>query len=107
MTVTRRQFLTGLAGTGAAVALGACSSSDHDVSLKPTTPTKASTTVAGGSGAEGTLVVVSLYGGNDGLDTVIPAGSSVYRSARGKLARTEAEVLDLGEGLGFHPALKQ
>ncbi|MBV9951662.1 MAG: DUF1501 domain-containing protein [Acidimicrobiia bacterium] len=106
MAVTRRQFLTGLAGTGAAIALGACSSGDHDVSLHPTT-TQTSSAGAVSGGGDGTLVVVSLYGGNDGLDTVIPAADPVYRSTRGELARTEAEVLDLGEGMGFHPALTQ
>jgi uncharacterized protein (DUF1501 family) len=110
MAVTRRQFLTGLAGTGAAIALGACSSSDHGASTTSTTsttPAGPGASAAGGSGGDGTLVVVSLYGGNDGLDTVIPAADPVYRSTRGQLARTEAEVLDLGDGMGFHPALKQ
>jgi uncharacterized protein (DUF1501 family) len=107
MSVTRRQFLTGLAGTGAAIALGGCSSGDHSAALRSTTTAPTSSVAAGGSGEDGVLVVVSLYGGNDGLDTVIPAGDPVYRSTRGELARTEGEVLDLGEGMGFHPALKQ
>ena len=117
MTVTRRQFLIGLAGTGAATALGACASSGD-------AGTAGSTTIGGGSGPspstattlasgrgratdDGILVVLTLYGGNDGLDTVIPATDSAYRAARGALARDPATVLDLGDGLGLHPALKQ
>ncbi len=53
----------------------------------------------------GVLVVVTLYGGNDGLNTVIPAADAVYRSARPDLAYAEHEVLDLGEGLGLNPGM--
>ncbi|MEC3978315.1 DUF1501 domain-containing protein [Amycolatopsis sp. H20-H5] len=54
----------------------------------------------------GVLVVVTLYGGNDGLNTVIPAGDSAYQNARPELAYKPEEVLDLGEGLGLNPGLK-
>ncbi len=52
------------------------------------------------------LVVVTLYGGNDGLNTVVPAGDSAYQDARPDLAYQPDEVLDLGEGLGLNPGLK-
>jgi uncharacterized protein (DUF1501 family) len=51
------------------------------------------------------LVLVTLYGGNDGLNTVVPAGDPAYHSARPDLAYDEGEVLDLGEGLGLNPGL--
>jgi uncharacterized protein (DUF1501 family) len=51
------------------------------------------------------LVLVTLYGGNDGLNTVVPAADPAYHSARPDLAYDEAEVLDLGEGLGLNPGL--
>jgi uncharacterized protein (DUF1501 family) len=55
---------------------------------------------------EGILVLVTLYGGNDGLNTVIPYQDAAYHSARPDLAYTDKEVLDLGsEGLGFNPAM--
>ena len=54
---------------------------------------------------QGVLIVVTLYGGNDGLNTVIPAGDSAYRGARPELAYSEHEVLDLGEGLGLNPSM--
>lgn len=56
--------------------------------------------------AAGVLVMVTLYGGNDGLNTVIPAADPAYRSRRGELAYAPETVLDLGEGLGFNPGLK-
>lgn len=54
----------------------------------------------------GVLVVVTLYGGNDGLNTVIPAGDNAYQDARPELAYKPDEVLDVGEGLGLNPGLK-
>jgi uncharacterized protein (DUF1501 family) len=53
----------------------------------------------------GVLVVVTLYGGNDGLGTVVPAGDPAYQAARPDLAYAEHEVLDLGEGLGLNPGM--
>jgi uncharacterized protein (DUF1501 family) len=53
----------------------------------------------------GVLVVVTLYGGNDGLNTVVPAADSAYQSARPTLAYAEHEVLDLGDGLGLNPGM--
>ena len=51
----------------------------------------------------GVLVVVTLYGGNDGLNTVVPAADPAYQDARPELAYRPDEVLDLGEGLGLNP----
>ena len=55
--------------------------------------------------AAGVLVVVTLYGGNDGLNTVVPAADPAYQAARPDLAYRPDEVLDLGEGLGLNPGL--
>ncbi len=53
----------------------------------------------------GVLVVVTLYGGNDGLNTVVPAADDAYQDARPDLAYRPDEVLDLGDGLGLNPAM--
>jgi uncharacterized protein (DUF1501 family) len=53
----------------------------------------------------GVLVVVTLYGGNDGLNTVIPVADPAYAAARGALAYGPAATLPLGQGFGLHPAL--
>ena len=47
-----------------------------------------------------------VVGGNDGLNTVVPAGDPAYQSARAELAYETSEVLDLGEGLGLNPGMK-
>ncbi len=57
------------------------------------------------STADGTLVLVTLYGGNDALNTVVPIADDTYRAARGPLALDPAETLDIGEGFALHPAL--
>jgi uncharacterized protein (DUF1501 family) len=55
--------------------------------------------------AAGPLVLVTLYGGNDGLDTVVPASDPAYRQARGAAAVSESDALPLADGLSFHPSL--
>ena len=56
--------------------------------------------------AEGILVVVTLYGGNDGINTVVPVSDPAYAQARPELAYKPSEVLALGEGLGLNPGMK-
>jgi uncharacterized protein (DUF1501 family) len=97
--VTRRRFLTfcGVAGA-AGIAVGATRVHWSDLlSAAATTPLDPD---------DGVLVIVTLYGGNDGLNTVIPAGDSAYQSARGDLAYAPSDVLDLGDGLGLNPGMK-
>jgi uncharacterized protein (DUF1501 family) len=49
---------------------------------------------------------VTLYGGNDGLNTVIPYTDSGYQAARPDLGYRPDQVLTLSEGLAFNPQLK-
>jgi uncharacterized protein (DUF1501 family) len=51
------------------------------------------------------LVVVTLYGGNDGLNTVIPADDPTYQSSRPGLALSAAESLSLGDSLYLNGAM--
>jgi uncharacterized protein (DUF1501 family) len=53
----------------------------------------------------GILVIVTLYGGNDGLNTVIPYTDNAYYDARPELAYHQPEVHDLDGTFGLHPAL--
>lgn len=53
----------------------------------------------------GVLVLVTLYGGNDGLSTVIPSTDSAYQDARPDLAYAPEEVLPLDGALGLNPAM--
>ncbi|MBV9162788.1 MAG: DUF1501 domain-containing protein [Pseudonocardiales bacterium] len=53
----------------------------------------------------GVVVMLTLYGGNDGLNTVIPAGEAAYHTARPGLAYTGEQVLPLADGLGLNPGM--
>lgn len=97
-TMNRRQFLiaSGVTG-GAALAAGAglvsWSELHHRAIVTPKPP------------GEKTLVIVTLYGGNDGLNTVIPYADAAYHSARPGLSYDASEVLALDSELGLNPAM--
>jgi uncharacterized protein (DUF1501 family) len=57
-------------------------------------------------GGSRTLVLITLYGGNDGLATVVPFADKAYPAARGELAYTADQVLRLDDTMGLNPALK-
>jgi uncharacterized protein (DUF1501 family) len=96
--VTRRRFLawTGVAAAGALAAGATIVDWDDLLSAASDEPLDPDA---------GVLVVLTLYGGNDGLNTVVPASDDAYRRARSELAYEPAEVLDLGDGLGLNPGL--
>jgi len=101
VTIDRRQFLTGVLGGGAAAGLvrftGLSSLLNMAEASAATVP------------RNGPFVLCTLYGGNDGLNTVVPYESAIYRDWRGDLAVPGDQVLPLGhdgdEHLGFHPSL--
>ncbi len=97
--VTRRKFLitSGVVG-GVALAGGATAFTLKDILDTASWDDKPSDAK--------TLVVVTLYGGNDGLNTVIPYADAAYQSARPELAYKPDEVLKLDDQLGLNPALK-
>ncbi|MGQ5260533.1 DUF1501 domain-containing protein [Micromonospora sp. ZYX-F-536] len=95
-TLTRRRFLltSGVVGAGA-LAAGAGAYSLRDL-----------LDTAGDRDPQSrTLVLVTLYGGNDGLNTVIPDGDPAYRAARPELAYPDGEVRRLDDDFGLNPAL--
>lgn len=53
----------------------------------------------------GVLVLVTLYGGNDGLNTLVPYADPAYITGRGELAIGPAEVLQLDAQFGLNPGL--
>ncbi|MBL7259735.1 DUF1501 domain-containing protein [Paractinoplanes lichenicola] len=91
-TVTRRRFLI---ASGVTVAAGATTLGLRDLL----------DTAGDRDPAAKTLVLVTLYGGNDGLNTVIPYGDPALAAARPDFAYGEGELLDLGEGAGAGEAL--
>ena len=93
--VTRRRFLQ-FSGVVAARALvgGAGTVGLSQLLASDTQPSEAPV-----------LVLVTLYGGNDGLNTVIPTGDRAYQDSRPELAYRPQDVLDLGDGLGLNPGM--
>src|SRR5438105_5194877 len=98
-TVTRRKFLlrSGVIG-GAALVAGAGAFTLADILKTANWQDKR-------AGAR-TLVLVTLYGGNDGLATVIPYADPAYHDARPELAYKPEEVLHLDDKLGLNPGMK-
>jgi uncharacterized protein (DUF1501 family) len=97
-TWTRRKFLLASGVTGAGVILtGAAGLGLAELlSLRDEDPA---------TREAGRLVIVTLYGGNDGLNTVIPFADRRYHDLRPELAYRASEVLRLDAGLGLNPAL--
>jgi uncharacterized protein (DUF1501 family) len=97
--LSRRKFLIASAGMGAAgLASGAMGITWPDLmreaKLRP---------LPEGSGV---LVILTMYGGNDGINTVIPYADNAYHDARPELAYAPGDVLALDGQLGLNPALK-
>jgi uncharacterized protein (DUF1501 family) len=100
--LSRRAFLGIAGGAGAACALGAAlGPSAWDTLFGGKSDPRGRLT----SDIGGRLVLVTLYGGNDGLNTVIPIGNPQYEAGRGGLALPADTVLPLQDGFGLHPAL--
>jgi uncharacterized protein (DUF1501 family) len=97
--INRRRFLIASAGVGAAGLLSTAVAVNwpdlmHAAQDHP---------LAEGAGV---LVIVTLYGGNDGINTLIPYADNAYHDARPELAYAPGEVLHLDSQLGLNPAMK-
>ncbi|KAA0024130.1 DUF1501 domain-containing protein [Antrihabitans cavernicola] len=95
----RRRFLigSGVIGGLGLLAGGSAITWEQLHSAAQTSP------LASGSGV---LVLVTLYGGNDGINTLIPYADKAYHDARPELAYNPSEVLHLDDQLGLNPAMK-
>ena len=96
--VTRRRFLvaSGTAGVAAAAVAAGYVTWPELQRKAAGTPLAAETPI---------LVIVTLYGGNDGLGAVVPYADPAYLKARPDFAYSAAEVHQLGDGLGLNPAM--
>lgn len=77
------------------------------VALSATTPLwfREAMARAQGTGTEKTLVVVQMDGGNDGINTLVPFGQGAYYDVRPTIGIPEAQVLQVGSGVGLHPGM--
>lgn len=105
-TIDRRRFLTLLGmGAGTGIAGTALGSPLLEQLLPGHDP---SAWAAGPIGArDGILVMVGLYGGNDGLNSVVPITDGNYYTQRGSLAIKAANALPVDASTGLHPNLTQ
>src|SRR6201993_3845184 len=97
--MNRRRFLIASAGAGAAGLL----STAVAVSWPDLLRAAQDRPLAANAGV---LVIVSLYGGNDGINTLIPYADNAYHDARPELAYAPGDVLHLDQQLGLNPAMK-
>ena len=97
--INRRRFLIASAGAGAAGLL----STAVAVSWPDLMRAAQDRPLPANSGV---LVIVTLYGGNDGINTLIPYADNAYHDARPDLAYAPGDVIHLDEQLGLNPAMK-
>jgi uncharacterized protein (DUF1501 family) len=132
--INRRSFLAGLGGTALAGGGFAAGRFQQDpeapaaITSRRTAPMSASTTSTSSTtaAAQGTttmaspvtqsatsdfakrrLVVIELGGGNDGLSTLIPAGTGAYRDLRPNIAIPEDQLLWWDDEVAVHANLKR
>ena len=100
--LTRRRFLlaSGVAGAGV-LAAGAGAWGLADLLQTAGAPAP-----AGADRKLRTLVLVTLYGGNDGLNTVVPYADPAYHALRPELAYDAEQALHLDGVLGLNPMLR-
>jgi uncharacterized protein (DUF1501 family) len=96
-TLNRRRFITGAAGAGAAGAAAMFRPWQALLDAADRNPLQPGT---------GVLVLVTRYGGNDGLNTVVPYADPRYHDARPELAYRAGQVLRLDDRLGLNPSLE-
>jgi uncharacterized protein (DUF1501 family) len=89
--LSRRRFLQAAGATGVGLAI-----SNFDALAAHADPI---------GPRDGVLVVLTLAGGNDGLNTVVPTSNGAYYDNRRGISIAASAALDIGNGFGLHPSL--
>ena len=95
-TLSRRRFLKLTTGVAAVGAVSTFISLDQIAEAAISRPLAAGTPI---------LVVVTLYGGNDGLNTVIPFKDPMYFSSRPEISYSAETMLPLDAELALNPSM--
>lgn len=90
--VSRRRFLQGM-GAAATVSMLPGWLAEHAAAATPLGPN------------DGVVVLLTMGGGNDGLNTFVPIGDGAYYDARGGLGIRAEDALPLTADRGLHPNL--
>jgi len=96
MSISRRQFLH-------SSLLVAPTFAFMPIVLKRAVAASTSESFGAQANMPGTLVVVQMKGGNDGLNTLVPYTDNRYYDLRGTLALPQSSVLPLDSEVGLHP----
>ena len=94
-TLSRRKFLQ-LSGAAAVGAAAPMLTMEDIAYAAQTRPLPLGTPI---------LIMVTLYGGNDGLNTVVPYADPLYYSSRPDISYAADNVLKLDDQLGLNPAM--
>ena len=96
-TINRRRFLQ-WSGAGTVAMLSTQLTLESAARAASTMPLPAGTPI---------LVVVTLYGGNDGLNTVVPFTDPTYLSARANIALSGSQLLPISDTLAFNASMPE
>ena len=98
-SLTRRELLGGLSLATAAAMV-------PSMVLRPRSASAASVRAQAPprKPGQGILVMLTLYGGNDGLNTIVPTADPTYAAVRGATGIAPGAALRIDDRFGFHPS---
>jgi uncharacterized protein (DUF1501 family) len=108
--ISRRSFMAALGVGAGAVAIPGWASRAEAAPAQTARPGNArqqsgGSSSAAGAAGDGIVVMVTLYGGNDGLNTVVPYTDPAYQAGRQQLAIPADQVLKIDNNFGLHPSM--
>ncbi len=111
--ISRRSFLRALGITttvavpaiGSSIGAPGASAKARSVQRASAAASRSANAAPPASNGNGILVMVTLYGGNDGLNTVVPYSDAAYQAGRADLALRDAAVLPLDASFGLNSSL--